>query len=121
MSEKSLVNAGSVMGAASAELPADGSAAIDRRAFLGTVGAAAGALVAASVVPLSVARGGELGTREQPIPAAGMTADCGEEDWHVDDICGHRPRYAHPIPHGPARSSPVLWEYVDPIDRTLVI
>jgi len=37
-------------------------------------------------------------------------------DWHVDDICGHWPRYAHPIPFAQAQSAPVAWEGVDPVD-----
>jgi hypothetical protein len=88
-------------------------AAIDRRTFLGTVGAAAGALVAASVVPLIRRPDTSLEPPER--------ADGAEESWHVDDMWGHRPRYAHPIPYGPARTSPVLWERVEPIDYMLVI
>jgi hypothetical protein len=91
--------------------------AIDRRAFLATFGAAAGALVVASMVPLAAARGADDNEHVRP-SAAGSVAT--EDDWDVDDICGHSPRYAHPIPHAPARSSPVMWECVDPIDRMLV-
>lgn len=109
------------MSAQSPELPADGVPAIDRRAFLGTVGIAAGALLAASAVPLSVACARGLRTGEEPSRTESKSAHTDEEVWHVDDICGHRPRYAHPIPHGPARTSPVLWERVDPIDYMLMI
>ncbi|HTW37751.1 MAG TPA: twin-arginine translocation signal domain-containing protein [Steroidobacteraceae bacterium] len=109
------------MSTPSPELPAGEVPAFDRRAFLGTVGVAAGALVATSVVPFSVACAEGLRTREEPSGAGSRSAPTDEEGWHVDDICGHRPGYAHPIPHGPARTSPVLWERVDPIDYMLMI
>jgi hypothetical protein len=93
---------------------------IDRREFLGTVGATAGALVAAVIAPLGVAHGAAPLESERPSPSSVASA-LTEEGWDVDDICGHRPRYAHPIPHAPARSSPVLWECIDPVDHNLVI
>lgn len=102
-----------------AKLPQPEMPEVDRRAFLGTVSAAAGALLAARLLPLPVTAG--LRVREHPRPADTVSACGDEEAWHVDDICGHRPRYAEPIPHAPTRSSPVRWEYVDPIDRMLVI
>ncbi|HUN73267.1 MAG TPA: hypothetical protein VMU40_02015 [Steroidobacteraceae bacterium] len=84
------------------------AAPIDRRTFLGS--ATAAAFVAATGVCVAA-------PTRCPTEAGASEAD----EWHVDDICGHRPRYAHPIPHSPARCSPVLWERVDPIDRMLVI
>jgi hypothetical protein len=92
------------MSANSVNPTAGDATAVDRRAFL----ALFGALVVASIAPLAVAR---------PRLAPSVST---EAEWDVDDICGHSPRYAHPIPHAPARSSPVMWECVDPIDRMLV-
>lgn len=96
---------------------AAGDTAIDRRAFLATFGAAAGAVVLASMAPLAAACGAKNHEHARASVAASVA---GEEDWDVDDICGHSPRYAHAIPHAPARSSSVMWECVDPIDRMLV-
>jgi hypothetical protein len=36
---------------------------------------------------------------------------------HVDDMWGHFPPYAHPIPHGGAQPAPHPWEQLDPVDR----
>jgi hypothetical protein len=95
---------------------------VDRRTFLNSVGAAAGALLTIGVAPLAAARGADPEVSAHAACAPSAAADpCVADDWHVDDICGHRPRYAHPIAHAPARSSPVLWESVDPIDRMLMI
>ncbi len=107
----------------STELSAD-HAEIDRRAFLGTVASAAGVLLAASLAPLSQGRAAGRQTLPRVDGSPGATeGDRAEpsQDWDVDDMWGHRPRYAHPIPYGPARTSPVLWEHVDPIDYMLVI
>ena len=91
--------------------------AIDRRAFLATFGATASALVVASMAPLAAAW--ETEQRDGALPSC-APAVAVEADWDVDDICGHSPPYAHPIPHAAARSSPVMWEWIDPIDRMLV-
>jgi hypothetical protein len=99
------------------EPEAGAAPAVDRRAFLGT----AGALVAASVMPLSVVCGEERSARPSAELEPTERTDGGDESWHVDDMWGHRPRYAHPIPHAPPRSSPVMWERVEPIDYMLVI
>ncbi|HTX24045.1 MAG TPA: twin-arginine translocation signal domain-containing protein [Steroidobacteraceae bacterium] len=115
MSKKLPVRAPTIMSASSPALPPHASTAVDRRTFLGAVSATAGALVTASVVPLSVAAAQDLGES-----AHGIGAESRHE-WHVDDMWGHRPRYAHAIPYGPARTSPVLWEHVDPIDRALIV
>ena len=102
--------------------PAASTSGIDRREFLGAVGAAAGALVAVSVAHPCMASTGRARHLAVPTgPAAARVPVESEEPWHVDDMWGHRPRYAHPIPHSPARTSPVLWDRVDPIDYMLVV
>ncbi|MGH8219772.1 MAG: twin-arginine translocation signal domain-containing protein [Steroidobacteraceae bacterium] len=99
---------------------------LDRRAFLGGA-AAVGALAAAAITPLTaraltLAPGRELvRSSGEPVAAHGWRAAPGDADWHIDDMWGHTPRYAHPIPHAPMRTSPIAWEHVDPIDRFLVI
>ena len=80
---------------------------LDRRAFIARMswGAAiAGALpVLAWAVP-----------RREPLLGAS------EEDWHVDDMWGHRPRYAHAVPHAASACAPIAWEHVAPIDAAFV-
>lgn len=102
------------------------SAGFDRRSFLSTA-AAAGALAAAAAVPLTAralafGRGDEATQPlEGPSFAQGSAEAATDADGHIDDMWGHTPRYAHPIPHSPMRTSPIDWEHVDPIDRFLVI
>jgi hypothetical protein len=36
---------------------------------------------------------------------------------HVDDMWGHCPRYAHPIPHGGSQPELLAWERMAPADR----
>lgn len=98
------------------------SDAIDRRAFLGGA-AAAGAVAAATATPLTAralapARPAPASGEALPAPASAQSA--ADADWHIDDMWGHTPRYAHPIPHSPMGTSPVEWEHVEPIDRFLV-
>ena len=101
------------------------SEGFDRRSFLGAV-VTAGAMAAAAAAPLT-ARALTLtddshGLRSpDPNPAQGNSDAPADADWHIDDMWGHTPRYAHPIPYSPMRTSPVSWEHVDPIDRMLVI
>jgi hypothetical protein len=64
---------------------------LDRRAFLGGVGLAAGAVIAAAMLPASVAGAAEADVAAAPA-ADGL--------WHVDVMCGHWPPYSHPIPYG---------------------
>jgi hypothetical protein len=52
---------------------------------------------------------------------AGAHTPTDADAWHVDDMWGHRPRYAHPIPHAGVALDPVSWDHVDPIDRPFVI
>ncbi|MEJ1965085.1 MAG: hypothetical protein WDO56_27490 [Gammaproteobacteria bacterium] len=91
----------------SAKLPRDASTTtllsrqLDRRAFLGSAGFAAGAVVAATLVPLSV-------VHALPSSAAVALTPAPEDPvWtgHVDDACGHWPPYAHAIPYDIARTS----------------
>jgi len=98
---------------------------LDRRAFLGGA-AAAGALVAAAVRPLPARVLGLAPLEAARASGAALPAPAGvetaaEDDWHIDDMWGHTPRYAHPIPHSPMRSGPIAWEHVEPIDRFLLI
>ena len=85
---------------------------IDRRAFLG--GAAAVGAIAAAAGSALTARAVALVPALPPQPGA-------DDDWHIDDMWGHTPRYAHPIPYAAVQSAPIAWEHVDPIDRFLVI
>ena len=82
---------------------------LDRRAFLGTVGLAAGGVLAGQVVLAREARASASGAT-LTMSAAHEPHDFG----HVDDICGHWPRYAHPIPFGPLRGA--VPGNVDPVD-----
>lgn len=102
------------------------SEGFDRRSFLGAV-VTAGAMAAAAAAPLT-ARALALtddsdvrSARDPSLPAQDISDAPPDADWHIDDMWGHTPRYAHPIPYSPMRTSPVSWEHVDPIDRMLVI
>lgn len=98
------------------------SRGLDRRTFLGAAGAAAGAVVAAAALPLSTRAAGLATARPTEPGAAARPLDrIDDGSWDIDDQWGHAPRYAHPIPHSPARTSPIAWELVDPVDRMLVI
>jgi len=100
---------------------------LDRRAFLGAAGTAAAVLAVAIAAPSRARALGLVGDREglrspddsHALCDAGPTPH--DTDWHIDDMWGHAPRYAHPIPHSPARTSPVAWEHVEPIDLMLMI
>jgi len=95
---------------------------LDRRAFLGTVGFTAGAVVASTLVPLSVVHA---------VPAAGspeLTALPGDPSWdgHVDDACGHWPPYSYPIPYNVCRATDAaavaaMDVAVDPVDQILMV
>ena len=77
---------------------------LDRRAFLCTLSltaTAAGALFSGAA-RLSLEGRGEPGT------------------WHVDDMWGHWPRYAHPIPYTVVRHVPIGSDTVAPVDRMFV-
>ncbi len=83
---------------------------VDRRAFLASAGFAAGAVVAATLVPLSVAHAlpSSVSLSAPETPGAG----------HVDDVCGHWPPYAHPIGYG--QPAPSVIAHVDAIDHILM-
>ena len=85
---------------------------LDRRTFLWRTGLAAGAMVAATLDPLSLDRG--------TAPGPALTAAHPDGIWHVDDMWGHSPRYAHAIPHGAVRGEAIAWEQIDPVDRMFV-
>lgn len=93
---------------------------LDRRAFLGGAGFAAGAVVASALVPLSVVHA---------VPAAdalAMTPAAGDPQWngHVDDAWGHWPPYSHPIPYSVGRAPETVAAAhvaVDPVDLILMV
>jgi hypothetical protein len=87
---------------------------LDRRTFLGRLTLTAGAVVAGQFVSLSIARAAR--GKGSAAAAQQRAAAAAEGDWHVDDICGHWPRYAHPIPFAQPQSATVVWEGVDPVD-----
>jgi hypothetical protein len=78
-----------------------------RREFLG------GGMSVAAAVALTL----RWGVRQLPPALAGLSP---QGDWHVDDICGHLPRYAHPIPYMHDTSAPDLAALAAPIDRQFV-
>jgi hypothetical protein len=73
-----------------------------RRAFLGGAGMTVAAAVALTLkFPRALAAGADDG-------------------WHVDDICGHMPRYAHPIPYMHDTTAPDLRAFAAPVDWQFV-
>ncbi len=86
---------------------------LDRRAFLGGAGFAAGAVVVTALVPLSVVHA---------LPAdVPLSVDDSNWTGHVDDVCGHWPPYSHPIPYGRSAEAQVIaLANVDPIDLIFV-
>jgi hypothetical protein len=78
---------------------------MDRRAFLGQVGLTAGAVVATTMVPLSVVHALPSG-----IPLA---VSAGAWAGHVDDAWGHWPPYAHPVPYGRPQATAARLDGVD--------
>jgi hypothetical protein len=73
---------------------------LDRRAFLGGAGFAAGAVVATALVPLSIVHA--VPTQD----SVALTPMADDPSWngHVDDACGHWPPYAEPIPYNVVRA-----------------
>jgi hypothetical protein len=86
-----------------------------RRQFLGGVGMSVAAAVALTLAP--GARALPWATPQVPPALAGMYP---QGDWHVDDICGHLPRYAHPIPYMHDTRPPDFSALVAPVDRQFV-
>jgi hypothetical protein len=85
---------------------------IDRRTFLGALALTA----AGSAVPF--ARGALGGAQVPPGAAASVIA---EGSWHVDDMWGHWPRYAHPISYTLVRHVPIDLDAVAPADRQFMM
>jgi len=99
-------------------------AALGRRGFLEMAALAIGAAVSGLLAPV-VARA-QAGNAHRPGQVA---SDAGgappavvdeQAEWHIDDMWGHRPRYAHVIPHAPASGAPLDWSRIDPIDRNFI-
>ncbi len=88
-----------------------------RREFLGAVGMSVAAAVALALAP--GARGLMLVRDAPPLPPA-LAGMYPLGDWHVDDIVGHLPRYAHPIPYMHDTTPPDLSALVAPVDRHFV-
>jgi hypothetical protein len=86
-----------------------------RRAFIGGVGTVAAAVAVALTPAL---RAVALRAAAPTVPAA-LTA-VPDGDGHVDDICGHMPRYAHPIPYMHDTTAPDYSALVAPVDRQFV-
>jgi hypothetical protein len=84
-----------------------------RRAFLGGAGLTVAAAVAVTLAP-GLRAAADRG--RAPVLSTALAADAGG-DWHVDDICGHMPRYAHPIPYMHDTSVPDLSALMAPVDR----
>ncbi len=89
---------------------APGPGGHSRRAFLGGAGMSVAAAVALTLAP---------GARAWALSGSPL-AVVPEGDWHVDDICGHMPRYAHPIPYMHDTSRPDLAALAAPVDRQFV-
>lgn len=85
---------------------------LDRRAFLTGAGMAAGAVVATSLVPLSVVH---AFPSDIPLSAA-VTGT-----WHVDDVCGHWPPYSHAVAYGYHADAASNLACAEPFDHVLMI
>jgi hypothetical protein len=88
-----------------------------RRAFLGGVG-----MTVAAAVAMALAAGARAMPLARAVPAlpAALAGLYPRGDWHVDDICGHLPRYAHPIPYMHDTSAPDIAALAAPADRQFV-
>jgi hypothetical protein len=95
---------------------AAGAGGHTRRAFLGGAGMTVAAAVALTLAPGTRALALPRTTSAVPPALSGAP----EGDWHVDDICGHMPRYAHPIPYMHDTSAPDLAALAAPVDRQFV-
>jgi len=87
---------------------------LDRRAFLGGAGFAAGAVVATTLVPLSVVHA---------VSAEKSVAFTSDPSWtgHVDDACGHWPPYSYDIPYNVVSEPEAFAGNVHPADHFLMI
>jgi hypothetical protein len=90
------------------------SVLLDRRAFLSGAGLAAGAVVATSLVPLSVVHALPASLRLSAAP------ECAA--WHVDDVCGHWPPYSHAIGYGHRPEVALsITAYAEPVDHIFMV
>jgi hypothetical protein len=97
------------------------SQTLDRRTFLSHAGIAAGALIVSGVAPLSSEQTSQKArSSTAAAPALPSAAVDSSELWHVDDMWGHWPRYAHPIPHACVQADVASWEKAPLIDRLWV-
>jgi hypothetical protein len=80
---------------------------VTRRSFLEGIG-----MTVAAAVALALTRG----THAVALPPA-LASLYPQGDWHVDDIVGHLPRYAHPIPFMHDTAAPDLAAQAAPVDR----
>lgn len=90
---------------------------VDRRTFLGAL-----ALTAAGAVPFAraaLARSGAASSQASSAAGA-VTSVVPEGPWHVDDMWGHWPRYAHPISYTLVRHVPIDLDTVAPADRFMM-
>jgi hypothetical protein len=92
------------------------SVLLDRRAFLSGAGMAAGAVVATSLVPLSVVHAFSPSIPLNVVAAAPSTGT-----WHVDDVCGHWPPYAHAVAYGHHADVSSSVACAEPFDHVLMI
>jgi hypothetical protein len=88
-----------------------------RREFLGAVGMSVAAAVALALAPGARVLPLAPDAPQLPPALAGMYP---QGNWHVDDICGHLPRYAHPIPYLHDTTPPDFSALVAPVDRQFV-
>ncbi|MGC1458364.1 MAG: hypothetical protein WA825_08825 [Steroidobacteraceae bacterium] len=88
-----------------------------RREFLGGVGMSVAAVVALRLAPGARALPLQWGAPQLPPALAAMYP---QGDWHVDDIVGHLPRYAHPIPYMHDTTPPDFSACMAPVDRQFV-
>jgi hypothetical protein len=86
-----------------------------RRTFLGGVG-----MTVAAAVAMTLAPGARALSWAAPALPPALAALYPQGDWHVDDICGHLPRYAHPIPYMHDTSAPDIAALAAPVDRQFV-
>jgi hypothetical protein len=83
---------------------------VDRRSFLGALSLTAigGTLLTARGWTAAVDTSGGLSLSRHDVGA-----------WHVDDMWGHMPRYAHPIAGRPVHQ-PINLDAVDAVDRAFI-
>jgi hypothetical protein len=89
---------------------------LTRRALLTGAGLAAGAVVATSLVPLSVVHAFPSSVALDVVPAASSTGA-----WHVDDVCGHWPPYSHAVAYGQHADAASNLACAEPFDHVLMI